>query len=136
MRKSSDVSGAEMEVLQTLWKDGPATVREVSERLGPDGSRWAYTTVQTLLGRLEAKGFIKSDKSGVAHVFRAVRTREHFLSDRLTELADKVCDGTTLPLVAALVDKHKFTPDELAEFRRMLDAAERSRPGKKNRPNQ
>jgi predicted transcriptional regulator len=134
MRKSGDVSDAEMEVLQTLWKEGPATVREVSERLGPESSRWAYTTVQTLLGRLETKGFVTSDKSGVAHVFRAVRTREHFLSDRLADLADKVCGGMATPLMAALVDKHKFTKDELAAFRRLLDEAERPHGDRKNRP--
>ena len=135
VRKSGDVSDAEMEILQTLWKEGPATVREVSERLGPDKNRWAYTTVQTLLGRLEAKGSVKSDKTGLAHVFRAAITRERFLSDRLLELADKVCDGTTMPLVMALVDKQPFTADELAEFRRLLDEAARARAGKKTRPN-
>ncbi len=135
MRRTGDVSDAEMEVLQTLWKEGPATVREVGDRLDPQKSRWAYTTIQTLLGRLEAKGFVKSDKTGVAHVFRAARTREHFLSDRLLELADKVCDGTTLPLVLALVEKQQFTPEELAAFRQLLDEAEQPRGNKKSRPN-
>lgn len=134
VRKSGDVSNAEMEILQTLWKAGKATVREVSERLDAHKNRWAYTTIQTLLGRLETKGFIKSDKTGVAHVFRAVVTREKFLSDRLAELADKVCDGTTLPLVMALVDKQSFTADELAEFRRLLDEATPTHTNKKTRP--
>ena len=83
----------------------------------------------------EAKGSVKSDKTGLAHVFRAAITRERFLSDRLLELADKVCDGTTMPLVMALVDKQAFTADELAEFRRLLDEAARTRAGKKTRPN-
>ena len=135
VRKSGDVSDAEMEILQTLWKEGKATVREVSERLDTHKNRWAYTTIQTLLGRLETKGFIKSDKKGVAHVFRAVVSRERFLSDRLAELADKVCDGTTLPLVMALVDKQSFTEDELAEFRRLIDEAAPTCNNKKTRPN-
>ncbi|HOZ46890.1 MAG TPA: BlaI/MecI/CopY family transcriptional regulator [Candidatus Hydrogenedentes bacterium] len=135
VRKTGDVSDAEMEVLQTLWKEGPATVREVSERLGSGKNSWAYTTVQTLLGRLEAKGSVKSDKTGLAHVFSAAITRERFLSDRLLELADKVCDGTTMPLVMALVDKQRFTADEVAEFRRLLDEAAGAREGKKTRPN-
>jgi BlaI family transcriptional regulator, penicillinase repressor len=136
VRKSDDVSDAEMEVLQTLWKEGPATVREVSDRLAPGKNRWAYTTVQTLLGRLEAKGCVKSDKKGLAHVFHAATTRDRFLSDRLLELADKVCDGTTMPLVMALVDKQRFSADELAEFRRLLDEAARSRASMKTRTNQ
>lgn len=134
-RKSGDVSDAEMEILQTLWKEGSATVREVSERLGPGKNRWAYTTVQTLLGRLEAKGCVKCDKRDLAHIFRAATTRERFLSDRLLELADKVCDGTTMPLVMALVGKQQFTADELAEFRRLLDETARARANKKSRLN-
>jgi predicted transcriptional regulator len=130
-RKASDASDAEMEVLRVLWRDGPATVRVVIERLGRDKNRWAYTTVQTLLGRLEAKGCVKCDKTGLAHVFRAASSRERFLSDQLTELADKVCDGTTLPLAAALVDKLRFTSAELVEFRRLLDEAEAKQSGGK-----
>lgn len=122
-RKSGGVSDAEMDILQVLWKEGPATVREVSERLGPDRSRWAYTTVQTLLGRLEAKGSVWCERAGLAHVFRAAITREEFLADRLSELADKVCDGTTMPLVMALVDRQRFSSEELDTFRRLLDEA-------------
>lgn len=126
VRRASDVSDAEMEVLQTLWKAGPGTVRDVGERLGPAKSQWAYTTIQTLLGRLEAKGFVDTDRNGLAHVFRAIVTREQFLADRLRELADKICDGTTMPLVMALVDNQPFTKEEVAEFRRLLDEGARS----------
>jgi len=136
VRRASDVSDAELDVLQTLWKEGAGTVREVIDRLGPQKKRWAYTTVQTLLGRLEAKGIVKSDKTGLAHVFEAAVTRQAFLSGRLADLADKVCEGTKTPLVQALVDEGKFTADQLAEFRRLLDdAAARSRGGKSKRSN-
>lgn len=134
-RKSGEVSDAEMEILQTLWNGGPATVREVSDRLGPEKNRWAYTTIQTMLGRLEAKGFVHCDKTGLAHVFRPAITRQRFLSNELAELANKVCDGMTMPLVRALVDRPRFTEDELAEFRRMLDEAASARDNKKRRSN-
>ena len=52
------VSESEREVLKALWDHGPGTVREVARLLRESGRDWAYTTVMTLLGRLEAKGYV------------------------------------------------------------------------------
>lgn len=119
--KFGDVSEAEMELLQLLWETGPGTVRELDTRLAPKKKQWAYTTIQTLLNRLETKGYVKSDKSGLAHVFRATVTRETFLSRRLLELADELCGGETTPLVMALTEKRKFSKKEIEAFRKLID---------------
>jgi predicted transcriptional regulator len=115
------LSEAEMEVLKALWAHGPGTVRRINETLA--GRRWAYTTVLTLLQRLVAKGYAESETSGVAHVFRAAVTRGEMLESRLKETADELCDGSAAPLLLALVQGNKFTPEELARFRRLLDEA-------------
>ncbi len=119
--KFGDVSEAEMDVLQALWDGGPGAVREIGARLEPKGRQWAYTTIQTLLTRLESKGYVTSDKSGLAHVFSAAVTRDTFLSRRLLELADELCDGETTPLVMALTQKHKFSKKEIEAFRKLID---------------
>ena len=67
----TDLGAAELEVLRTLWDEGPTTVREVMNLLHRRGRKVAYTTVLTFLSRLEAKGCVKSDRSGVAYVYRA-----------------------------------------------------------------
>ena len=118
------LSEAELEVLKTLWDEGPAPVRRVNEVLTRRGRRWAYTTVLTLLQRLATKGWVSVDASGSAHVFRASATREELLSDRLRDLADQVCEGTPAPLVLALVQGHQFTTEEIARFRQLLDRLE------------
>src|SRR5579872_7150194 len=87
-RKREELSLAEQEVLKTLWELGSGTVREVCEALTRDGRRRVYTTVLTFLARLEAKGYVVSDKQGVAHVFRPIVSREALLSQRLTRLVD------------------------------------------------
>src|SRR5687768_9905800 len=110
------ISQAEREVLVTLWEEGPGTVREIGQRLRRSKRRWAYTTVMTLLGRLEAKGYVASDKSGFAHVFRAAVSREDVVQQRLEALAEEFCDGEPAPLLLALVQGHRFNADELAEF--------------------
>jgi predicted transcriptional regulator len=115
------VSEAELEVLKVLWEHGPGTVRAVNALLHKQGRRWAYTTVQTLLQRLEAKGCVSSDKSGAAYVYQAAVSREALLSQRLRDLADQFCDGTSSPLVHALVEGQHFTPEEIRQLRRLLD---------------
>ncbi|MBK7406137.1 MAG: BlaI/MecI/CopY family transcriptional regulator [Phycisphaerales bacterium] len=61
------IPDAELEVLQALWDGGPTTVRDLLERLA--GDERAYTTIQTLLNRLEHKGYVRSRKDGRALVY-------------------------------------------------------------------
>jgi predicted transcriptional regulator len=122
--RGSTISAAELEVLKVLWERSSGTVRKINSVLEQQGRRWAYTTVQTLLQRLEAKGHVRSDKSGPAHVYRAAVSREDLLSRRLRELADQFCDGTTSPLLLALVGDNRLTADEIKQLRQILDQME------------
>lgn len=122
--RRATLSETELEVLKVLWEQGSGTVRELNQVLASRGRRWAYTTVLTLLYRLEAKGFVGSDKSGVAHIFRPLVSREKLLRQRLSHLADELCEGTASPLVHALVHGHHFTPGEIEQFRKLLDELE------------
>jgi predicted transcriptional regulator len=114
-------------VLKALWEHGPGTVRDVLAALG---RTYAYTTVLTMLQRLEAKGLVRSDKSKPAHVFEAAVSRERLLSQRLRDLADQLCDGTASPLLLALVEGGRFTAEDIEQFRRLLDQLDPPRPSK------
>jgi BlaI family transcriptional regulator, penicillinase repressor len=117
------LSESEREFLRVLWDRGPGTVREINAELARRGRQWAYTTVATLLQRLAAKQYAASDPSTVPHVFRAAVTRDQILERRLKDAADELCDGQAAPLVLALVQAGRFSADELARMRRMLDEA-------------
>jgi BlaI family transcriptional regulator, penicillinase repressor len=118
------ISETEQAVLKVLWDRGPGTVREVLAALSEQGHSWAYTTVQTLLNRLMAKGYVAADRSGPAHVYRAAVSRGELLQQRLSDLADTFCEGTASPLMLALVEGSDFTPAEIARFRELLDKLE------------
>lgn len=118
------VSETGLEVLKALWQRGPGTVREINVALGRRGRKWAYTTVQTMLNRLAAKGLVECDKSQVPHRYRAAVTREALLKERLDHLADELCEGTATPLVLALVEGGQFSAEELEQFRKLLDRLE------------
>jgi BlaI family transcriptional regulator, penicillinase repressor len=117
------LSVAEREVLKVLWDHGRGTVREINEVLQRQGRHWAYTTVATLLQRLVVKKYVASDPSAVPHVFRAVVSRDELLERRLKDAAEELCDGRAAPLVLALVQGNRFSADEVARLRRLLDEA-------------
>ncbi len=123
MANQPGLSEAERDVLRVLWDHGPRTIREINEVLKHRGRRWAYTTVATLLQRLAAKQHVVGDSSSVPHIYRAVVSREEMLERRLQEAADDLCDGRAAPLVLALVQGHRFSAEELARLRRLLDEA-------------
>jgi BlaI family transcriptional regulator, penicillinase repressor len=118
------ISETEQAVLKVLWDRGPGTVREILAALVEQGHSWAYTTVQTLLTRLMAKGYVAADRTGPAHVYRAAVSRGELLQQRLSDLADTFCEGTASPLMLALVEGSAFTPEEIARFRALLDKLE------------
>jgi BlaI family penicillinase repressor len=125
-----DMSDAEREVLKVLWDCGPLGVREVLARLAERGQDWSRSTVITLLQRLERKGYVGSDRSHFAFVFRALVTRDDVVHARMTDLAGELCDGAAMPLVLAFAERHDFSLEELARFRQMIDALEaKSREG-------
>lgn len=121
---SRSISDAELDVLKVLWAKGPATVREILDELVGQGRSWAYTTVQTLLGRLVQKGFVSNDKRGRAHEFAPAVSREDLLGEQLDDLVERVCDGVPAPLMLSLVQKQRFTPEDVQRFRKMLDDLE------------
>ncbi len=118
--KRTEISQTEREVLEALWDQGAATVRQLHEALVAK-RRWAYTTVQTLLGRLESKGYVEADRGGFAHVFRPTVTRESLLRQRLDALAHELCQGAKTPLVLALVDGEGLEPADIEHLRALLE---------------
>jgi predicted transcriptional regulator len=119
-----DLSESELAVLKTLWDVGAGTVREVNAELSRRGRRWAYTTVQTLLTRLEHKGCVESIKETVAYTFQPTVSRDQLLQRRLSDLEAELCEGATSSLVHALVSSKRFTAEDIAHFRRLLDEQE------------
>jgi len=114
----------EMEIMGALWKLGSASIREVHEHL-PQKNRPAFTTVQTIVRRLEEKGAVEQVKQvGNAHIFAPAVTREaahRRLIDELLELFG----GSARPLMAHLAEAGKLTLQDLKELENLLSERER-----------
>lgn len=105
--------------METLWSKGPSSIRELLESF-PKDERLAYTTVQTVVYRLEAKKAVRrSRKVSNAHVFEALVSRtsaQHRMIDDLVALFG----GQRLPIVTHLLESGRLTPEEVAEARKAL----------------
>src|SRR5689334_16715955 len=98
-RADQDIPDSELAVLEVLWVNGPATIRQLTDALYPSGTVAHYATVQKLLERLEAKGCVERDRSGWAHVFAATIDRDALILRRLQATADRLCGGSLAPLL-------------------------------------
>jgi BlaI family penicillinase repressor len=94
-------------------------------KLHERGRHVAYTTVQTLLTRLEKKRYTVSDKSGLAYVYRAKLSRDRVIRSRLKVLLSQLYDGAAGPLVLQLVRTEKLNPDEVKELQELIDTLDR-----------
>lgn len=105
----------EIEVMDVLWEVGSASVREVQEHL-PEARRPAYTTVQTIVYRLEEKGAVRRTKKiGNAHIFEPTVSRKTVHNRVLDEVMD-MFGGSLRPLMAHLVESGHVTLENLREM--------------------
>ena len=109
----------ELQIMEALWTLGPASVREIQEAV-PAAGRPAYTTVQTIVSRLETKKAVRRVKKvGNAYIFEPQITRSTAQRRLIDELLT-FFGGRTQPVVAHLIEAGKLTLDDVHEAERTL----------------
>jgi BlaI family penicillinase repressor len=109
----------ELQVMEALWSRGASSVREIQEAF-PEKDRPAYTTVQTMVYRLEGKKAIRRlKKIGNAHIFEAAISR-NAAQRRLIDDLLSFFGGSPQPVVAHLVETGKLTLDDVQEAEQLI----------------
>ena len=109
----------ELRIMEALWTAGASSVREIQEAL-PAKNRPAYTTVQTMVYRLEAKGAVRRVKKiGNAHVFEAAISRDSAQRRLIDELLS-FFGGRTQPVMAHLIESGRLTLEDVKEAEKTL----------------
>ena len=130
-RKAARLAAGELEILEMLWRIRSATLADAHEALARDVG---YTTVQTRLNRLVAKGLARKAGSHPAK-YEAVIKPEQVCRGDLDVLVAQVTSGRIVPLVAHLVQDRALTDAELCELRQLIDEAERANRKPKSKAN-
>jgi predicted transcriptional regulator len=126
-RTPQDVTDAELAVLQVLWETGPATIRQLRDRLYPGEGTSKYGTVQKLLERLMQDDYVTRQESAGAHVFTAAVDRDELIGRRLRSVAEKLCGGSVTPLLTHLMRTQRLSAAEREELRALIDELDKPR---------
>ncbi len=120
--KTAYLGAGEMEMMQMLWREGGVTISEAQRALD---RAVGYTTVQTRLNRLVAKGVVTRGKSRPGK-YRAAVAPEEVSARHLDLLLSRVSAGKVVPLVTHLVKDRSLSREEIDELKQLVTEAERS----------
>jgi len=124
-RASPNVTDAEWAVLEQLWDEEPASIRQIADVLYPKGGASEYATVHKLLERLEAKKYVVRKRAEGVYVFEAAASRDDVVGRHLETLVDKMCGGSLQPLLLNLVRVKRLTARELRDLLALVDSLDR-----------
>lgn len=105
--------------MKVLWQRGRSTVREVYEELCKQRPL-AYTTVMTMMGILEHKGYVKKTAGERAYIYSPARPQRQVVGRLVNDFVNRVFDGSAKPLLVHLIENRDLSPQELGELRKLL----------------
>jgi BlaI family transcriptional regulator, penicillinase repressor len=121
IRSKQKLGERELDIMQVLWRRGASLVAEVHQSLLENGDDIAYTTVQTMLNRLEAKGLLTRDDSDRAHRYRSVLKEPAVVSGAIKKLTERFFNGSVEALATRLVEKD-LSSQQLDRIQELIDA--------------
>ena len=120
---SSPLTDAQREIMEVVWERGEATVTEVRDALAQQ-RELARNTVQTMIVRLEERGWLKHREQGRTFVYSANRPRAVSLGAKVTQMIDRLFAGSPEEMVTALIEYRGLTSGEADRIRKMIDEAD------------
>ena len=110
----------ELEIMKAVWDSGTATVHDVQQALAPRCKR-AYSTILTMMRKLEAKGYLRHELDDRTFIYRATVSSAQVRKGLLADLVDRVFDGSAQLVVSGLLDRKKLSEKELAAIRKLIE---------------
>jgi BlaI family penicillinase repressor len=114
-RRSTTLTGQELEIMKIVWERDSVTVRDVYEAL-LERRKVAYTTVMTMMKILEQKKYLKKTQSERAYVYRPAQPKRQVIGAMVKEFVNRVFNGSAEPLLVHLVEEHNLSREDLEEI--------------------
>jgi predicted transcriptional regulator len=111
----------QLQILQVLWDQGPATVSEVQQRL-PTGHGLAYTTIATMLRKMEARRLVEHEVAGRRFVYRAAVAADEVTQSMAGDLLDRLFEGSLADMVSHLLQTREVSREELSRIEALITA--------------
>jgi BlaI family transcriptional regulator, penicillinase repressor len=111
---------SELEILQVLWANGVASVRDVHEKLA-ETKDVGYTTTLKLMQIMHEKGLVKRDDSIKTHIYQAAVSREKTQKHLVSKMVDGLFGGSPAQMVLQALGNHKTSSKELQEIQELIN---------------
>lgn len=109
----------ELEILKILWRCGSGSVRQVRDEIAPSRAL-AYTSVQTMMNIMVAKGYLRRERGVGSWVYRPRIREQTTCRQMLRDLVNRVFDGSAGAAAVHLLEDADLVPEDLARLRRLL----------------
>ncbi len=130
MAEDVKLTPVEAEIMEAIWRvGGSPSVREVLEQAYPEGEK-AYTTVQTIMNNLEAKGYLVRKKIGLVNFYSPIKSREEMLSKETKNLVARFFGGSVTAMANYLINAETLTLDELTSIKKLIAEKEKQLKGR------
>ncbi len=120
-KKSSEIrlGRIELQIMNVVWEKGKATVHDVKDTLGR-GRKPAYSTILTMMRKLEVKGYLEHDVDDRTYVYRPAISRKVVRHGILGDIVDRLFEGSPSLLLNSLVEQNRISKKELREIQRLI----------------
>ena len=120
MKYNTGLSENEWYIMQILWENSSATLRELCDALS-ESKGWTKHAISSFLKRMQEKGAISVDESGKVKRYLPLWDKEETILEETHSIMDRVYQGNLLLMVSNAVKEQKLTKEEIDELRNMLD---------------
>jgi len=117
-RRDLRLGDLQLRIMKILWQRKRATVSDVHDALSAD--RLAYTTVATMLRKMEARGLVEHDERDRRFVYRAAVSEKKVTRSMAGDLVDRLFDGSLASAVSHLLETRDVSREELAELEQLI----------------
>ena len=115
------ISDAEFEVMNVIWKYAPINTNDIVDRLSKD-KVWSPKTIQTMLFRLEKKGVITHEKESRIFVYAPIIKKEAYIEAAGKTFVNRFFDGALNQMVISFLDENELTTEDINDLQAILDA--------------
>ena len=109
----------ELQIMNVVWDRGKATVHDVKNALSR--RKPAYSTILTMMRKLEAKGYLKHEVDGRTYVYRPLISQQAVRQGVLGDLVERLFEGSTSLLLTSLVEQNRISENELREIQKLIE---------------
>jgi BlaI family penicillinase repressor len=109
----------ELQIMNVVWDRGKATVHDVKNALSR--RKPAYSTILTMMRKLEAKGYLEHEVDGRTYVYRPSISQQAVRHGVLGDVVERLFEGSTSLLLTSLVEQNRISKNELSQIRKLIE---------------